>query len=227
MKRVQAWRKLSGVFCLADAVDVEPLLADARGEAGEVAVGGDEAEAVEAAGMQQVHRVDDERDVGGVLAGGVGELLLGQDGVRGPGPSPSRPAGPWRSRRRCGAGSPRRSSPPRRRARRRPWARCCRRRSGRRAGAGARPSAQPHAGARRWRSRPASGPRGPGRRGWRRWCPGRSPRRSCRCRSRGRSAAPAARSSRCARARARRAARRRRKARRRAMRSPRWPTPIA
>ena len=60
-----------------------PLLADARGEAGEVAVRGDEAEAVEAAGVQQVHRVDDQRDVGRVLAGGVGELLLRQDGVPG------------------------------------------------------------------------------------------------------------------------------------------------
>jgi hypothetical protein len=31
--------------------------------------------------VQQVHRVDDERDVGGVLALGVGELLVGIDGV--------------------------------------------------------------------------------------------------------------------------------------------------
>jgi hypothetical protein len=30
--------------------------------------------------VQEVHRVDDQRDVGRVLAGGVGELLLRQDG---------------------------------------------------------------------------------------------------------------------------------------------------
>src|SRR5690606_21518819 len=39
------------------------------------AVGGDDAEAVDQAAVQQVHRVDDQRRVGGVLAGGVGELL--------------------------------------------------------------------------------------------------------------------------------------------------------
>ena len=127
---------------LADAVDVDPLLADAGGEPGEVAVRGDQAEAVEAAGMQEVHGVDDQRDVGRVLAGGVGELLLGEDGVAGEHPLPAGTAGPWRSRRRCAAGSPRRSWPPRRRGRRRSWARCCRRRSAPRAWGCARASAQ-------------------------------------------------------------------------------------
>src|SRR5690606_29489752 len=60
---------------LAEAVDGEPLLADARGQAGEVAVAGDDAEAVEVAAVHQVHRVDDQRAVRGVLAGGVVELL--------------------------------------------------------------------------------------------------------------------------------------------------------
>ena len=40
--------------------------------------------------MHQVHGVDDERDVGGVLAGGVGELLLGEDGVPLQHPLPAR-----------------------------------------------------------------------------------------------------------------------------------------
>ena len=52
-----------------------------RAAPGKVAVGGDEAEPVEAPGVQQVHGVDDQRDVGGVLAGGIGELLLRQDRV--------------------------------------------------------------------------------------------------------------------------------------------------
>lgn len=66
---------------LAEAVDGKPLLADAHGEAGEVAVARDEAEAVEAARVKQVHGVDDHGAVGGVLAGGVGELLDGLDRV--------------------------------------------------------------------------------------------------------------------------------------------------
>src|SRR5690625_2221549 len=32
--------------------------------------------------MHQIHRVDDQRDVGGVLTGRIGELLLRQDGER-------------------------------------------------------------------------------------------------------------------------------------------------
>jgi hypothetical protein len=66
---------------LAEAVHVHALLADAGGEPGEVAVGGHEAEAVEAAAVKEVHGVDHQGDVRGVLARGVGELLLGNDGV--------------------------------------------------------------------------------------------------------------------------------------------------
>jgi hypothetical protein len=33
--------------------------------------------------MQQVHRIDDQRDVGCVLAGGISELLLGNDRMPG------------------------------------------------------------------------------------------------------------------------------------------------
>jgi hypothetical protein len=67
----------------AEAVDVDPLFADPRGQAGEVAVGGDQAEAVEPARMQQVHGVDHQGDVRGVLAGGVGEVLMRHDRVGG------------------------------------------------------------------------------------------------------------------------------------------------
>lgn len=72
-----------GRLLLAETVDIDTLLADTGGQAREVAVGGDQAEAVEAAAVQQIHRVDDQRDVGGVLAGRVGELLLGNDGMAG------------------------------------------------------------------------------------------------------------------------------------------------
>ncbi|MNS76162.1 hypothetical protein D3C72_1097010 [compost metagenome] len=71
-----------GRLALAEAVDGQPLLADARGQPGEVAVAGDDAEAVEAPGVQQVHGVDDHGAVGGVLAHGVAELLDRLDRVR-------------------------------------------------------------------------------------------------------------------------------------------------
>jgi hypothetical protein len=47
----KAFRRL----LLADAERVDPLLPDARSETREVAVRGDQAEAVEAAGVQEVH----------------------------------------------------------------------------------------------------------------------------------------------------------------------------
>ncbi|MNQ46790.1 hypothetical protein D3C85_606160 [compost metagenome] len=70
-----------GRLLFAEAVDGQAFLAQARGQAGEVAVAGDQAEAVEAPGVEQVHGVDDQRAVGGVLAPGVGELLDRLDGV--------------------------------------------------------------------------------------------------------------------------------------------------
>src|SRR3546814_16641232 len=66
-----------GCLALAEAVDDAPGFADARGPPGAVAVAGDAAEPVEALGVEQVHRVDDHRRVGGVLAEGVAELLDG------------------------------------------------------------------------------------------------------------------------------------------------------
>ena len=141
MKRRQAWRKALGRLLLAEAEDVDALLADAGGEPSEVAVGGDQAEAVEAAAVEQVHRVDHQRDVGGVLAGRVGELLLRDDRVLRQHVAPSLEPLAWRNRRRCGGRWPRRSWRSPRTGRRRSWARRCRRRSGRRGGAGGRPSA--------------------------------------------------------------------------------------
>lgn len=56
---------------------------DARCQAGEIAVGGDEAETVETAGVQQVHRIDDQSDIRGILAAGIGEVLVRLDRVPG------------------------------------------------------------------------------------------------------------------------------------------------
>ena len=69
-----------GRLLAADAEDVEPLFADAAGEAREVAVRGHQDEAVEAPGVQEIHGVDDQRDVGRVLAFRVGELLVREHG---------------------------------------------------------------------------------------------------------------------------------------------------
>jgi hypothetical protein len=66
-----------GCLLLADAIDVQALFADARGQPGEVAVRRHQDKAVEQAGMQEIHRRDHQADVGGVLALGVGKLLVG------------------------------------------------------------------------------------------------------------------------------------------------------
>jgi hypothetical protein len=52
---------------LSKAVYRHALLADAGCEASEVAVGGDKAEPVEPPGVQEVHGVDHQRDVGRIL----------------------------------------------------------------------------------------------------------------------------------------------------------------
>ena len=66
---------------LAETEYVDALLANTGREPGKIAVGGNQAETVEPAAVQQIHRVDDERDVRGILACRVGELLLGYDCV--------------------------------------------------------------------------------------------------------------------------------------------------
>ncbi len=71
-----------GRLALAKAVRHEALLADARRQPREVAVAGHQAEPVHRAAVEQVHRVDDQRAIGGVLAGRVAELLDGLHRVR-------------------------------------------------------------------------------------------------------------------------------------------------
>src|SRR5690348_9310272 len=68
-------------FSFAETVHHQPGFADTPGEAGEVAVAGNDAEAIQAARIKQIHRVDDQRRVGGVLAACVAELLDGLDGL--------------------------------------------------------------------------------------------------------------------------------------------------
>src|SRR5260370_1304550 len=75
--------KALGGFLLAKPEDIDALLADTGGEAGKIAVRRNETKSVEPAAMQQVHCIDDQRDVGCILSGRVGKLLLRYDGVSG------------------------------------------------------------------------------------------------------------------------------------------------
>ena len=68
------WKALGGLLA-ADAVDRATRLLQPGREPREVAVAGDQDEAADVAGVEQVHGVDDQARVGGVLAGRVGELL--------------------------------------------------------------------------------------------------------------------------------------------------------
>lgn len=73
--------KGTGRLAFAHAEHVFVGFAQAGGEAGEVAVGGDDAEAVQRGLVEQVHGVDDEGRVAGVFAVHVVVLLHGLDGV--------------------------------------------------------------------------------------------------------------------------------------------------
>ena len=66
---------------LAHADDGQAAFADARGQAGEVAVRRHDAEPVHLTGVEDIHGVDDHGVVGCVLAFGIAELLDGRDGV--------------------------------------------------------------------------------------------------------------------------------------------------
>ena len=66
---------------LTHADDQLARLAQTGGQTGEVAVARNEAEAVHLVRVQNIHRVDDHRRVGGVLARGIAVLLDGRDGV--------------------------------------------------------------------------------------------------------------------------------------------------
>ena len=75
MNRSQAATNGLGRVAAPEPVDGHPRLPQPRRQPREVAVAGDDDEALEVARVEQVHRVDDQRGVGGVLAAGVGELL--------------------------------------------------------------------------------------------------------------------------------------------------------
>jgi hypothetical protein len=63
---------------LAEPVDIGALFPKTRGKACEVAVRRDKAETVQPAAVQKVHGVDHERDIGRVLARGVGTSLFSE-----------------------------------------------------------------------------------------------------------------------------------------------------
>ena len=66
-----------GRLALAEAEDHLAVLAQPHRYPREVGIARDDAEAVEVLGVQEVHRVDNHRAVGGVLSGSVRELLDG------------------------------------------------------------------------------------------------------------------------------------------------------
>ena len=70
-----------GGLALPHADHRHARLPQAGGQAGEVAVGGHQAEALYFAGVEDVHGVDDHGGVGGVFPRGVAVLLDGADGI--------------------------------------------------------------------------------------------------------------------------------------------------
>ena len=78
---MQACWKESGRLGGAEAVDRQPVLADALGERQEVAVRRHDPEAVDIAAIEQVHRVDGHAHVGRALALDDVELLHRDDRV--------------------------------------------------------------------------------------------------------------------------------------------------
>ncbi len=57
------------------------LLTDTGGKSGKVTVRGNQTKSIESTAMKKIHCIDDQRDVGCILPGGVGKLLLRYDGV--------------------------------------------------------------------------------------------------------------------------------------------------
>ena len=57
------------------AIDYQARLANPRGQACKVAVARDDAEAIELLRIQQIHRINDQRAVGGIFPDGISELL--------------------------------------------------------------------------------------------------------------------------------------------------------
>lgn len=67
--------KGSRSLLFAEPVHRQTGFPDARRQPGEIAVGGDQAKAIDPARVEQIHRVDNQRRVGGILSRGVAELL--------------------------------------------------------------------------------------------------------------------------------------------------------
>ena len=63
----------------AEAIDIDSMLPDARRQPRKVAIGRYQAEAIEPTAVQKIHGVDDESNVGSVLAGRVGKILMRHD----------------------------------------------------------------------------------------------------------------------------------------------------
>lgn len=68
-------------FLLTEPENIDALLTDAGGKAGKITVRGNQTKSIEPTAMKLVHCVDDQRDVGCILPGGVGKLLLRYDGM--------------------------------------------------------------------------------------------------------------------------------------------------
>lgn len=68
---------------LAEPIYDKTVFPDPRRQSGEIAIAADQAEALEASGMQQIHRVDDQGAITGILSNGVPVLLNGMNGVLG------------------------------------------------------------------------------------------------------------------------------------------------
>lgn len=64
-----------GRLLFTKAEPAQTLFADTQGEARKVTATGDQAEAIETPGVQQIHRMDDHRAACRVLPARVGELL--------------------------------------------------------------------------------------------------------------------------------------------------------
>ena len=80
-KFVAGFREGGGSFGFSHADDIHVRLAQTHGKTGKIAVAGDEAEAVDIAGIQDIHGVDDHRHVGRIFPGSIVKLLDRCDGI--------------------------------------------------------------------------------------------------------------------------------------------------
>ena len=75
-KRLQTLRRLSGVLRSPMPITSSPCSRMRLAKCGEIAVGTDQHKAIETPGMQDVHGIDHETNVAGVLALGVCGFLM-------------------------------------------------------------------------------------------------------------------------------------------------------